>query len=507
MSARVAVAATGAQSLAAGLGVADEGGNAIDAALAAAFVALATEPGLVSFGGGAFINIWPAESEPVVIDGNVEMPGRGLPRDRFGAGVREIWTDYGGGVLMHAGHGTAATPGCVPALARAHADYAKLSWPRLLEPAIFAARDGYPMGAAGARYLNFVADSLFGDDPEAHRLVTRGDGSLIEPGEITANPLLADTLIALANEGPSLFTVGEVARRLAEQMEHESGLITAADLAEYQTVVRRPHVMTAGEWQVAINPPPAIGGPMLAIMLGELQRRGAWDWRDVIEVQQTTLAYRLGVHDFSADLLGDGERLLAAVAEHGLDPLRSSSATVHVSSADSEGNVCAVTMSSGYGAGMCIPGTGILLNNCLGEVELNRRGLHALSPGTRLASNMAPTTARRSDGPTLAIGSPGADRITTALMLVLGHACLEDLPVTEAITLPRLHVRSREGGFRVEHEPDAAIAAAAGELGLPTHEYDGPHMYFGGVGAAGLGHDGQVHAAGDSRREAAVGVA
>ena len=357
------------------------------------------------------------------------------------------------------------------------------------------------------RYLNFVADSLFGDDPEAHRLVTRGDGSLIEPGEITANPLLADTLIALANEGPSLFTVGEVARRLAEQMEHESGLITAADLAEYQTVVRRPHVMTAGEWQVAINPPPAIGGPMLAIMLGELQRRGAWDWRDVIEVQQTTLAYRLGVHDFSADLLGDGERLLAAVAEHGLDPLRSSSATVHVSSADSEGNVCAVTMSSGYGAGMCIPGTGILLNNCLGEVELNRRGLHALSPGTRLASNMAPTTARRSDGPTLAIGSPGADRITTALMLVLGHACLEDLPVTEAITLPRLHVRSREGGFRVEHEPDAAIAAAAGELGLPTHEYDGPHMYFGGVGAAGLGHDGQVHAAGDSRREAAVGVA
>ena len=114
---RVAVAATGEQALAAGLGVADDGGNAVDAAMAAAFVALSTEPGMVSFGGGAFVSVWPVDGDPVVVDGNVEMPGRGAPASAFGAGVREVVTEYGGGVVMHAGAGSVATPGIVPAFA------------------------------------------------------------------------------------------------------------------------------------------------------------------------------------------------------------------------------------------------------------------------------------------------------------------------------------------------------------------------------------------------------
>src|SRR5687767_8506183 len=115
MAHRVAVAATGQQSLRAGLAVVDAGGNAVDAALAAAFVALATEPGMVSFAGGCFVAVWPAGGTPSVIDGNVEMPGRGLPAGRFGTGVRELRTSYGGGVTMHAGHGSVATPGIIPA--------------------------------------------------------------------------------------------------------------------------------------------------------------------------------------------------------------------------------------------------------------------------------------------------------------------------------------------------------------------------------------------------------
>ena len=120
MSRQVAVAATGRQALEAGLGVAAEGGNAVDAALAAAFVAMATEPGMVSFAGGCYVAVWPADGDPVVVDGNVEMPGRGLPDERFGRGVREVVTTYGGGVTMHAGHGSVATPGIVPAFGVAH---------------------------------------------------------------------------------------------------------------------------------------------------------------------------------------------------------------------------------------------------------------------------------------------------------------------------------------------------------------------------------------------------
>lgn len=504
---RVAVAATGQQSLQAGLATAAEGGNAVDAALAAAFVALATEPGMVSFGGGAFVAVWPAAQEPVVVDGNVEMPGRGQDPGRLGAGLREVVTTYGGGVTMYAGHGSVATPGIVPAFAVAHDGYARLPWARLIAPSARVARRGYPMSPAASRYLAFTADSLFGEDPEAHALVTRPDGTVRQGGELTSNPLLADVLDALADRGPSLFSSGEVARAMTRDMERHGGLVTAADLAAYQPMVRPAHVLEVGDWSIATNPPPAVGGPMLAVMLTELARRGDWGWSDAIEIQRAVLAYRTSVHDFSRDLEADGTDLLATVGELGLAGLRGSSSTAHISAVDDLGNACAITMSSGYGAGMTIPGTGILLNNALGEVELNRLGLHAVAPGTRLASNMAPTTGRTHDGRALAIGSPGADRITTALMLVLGQGCLHGADLQHAIANPRLHLRlSAEGHFRVEFERDDAIAAAVAAAGLEGHEYPEPHMYFGGVGAAYRALGGDLQAAGDARREAAVGV-
>jgi gamma-glutamyltranspeptidase/glutathione hydrolase len=249
---------------------------------------------------------------------------------------------------------------------------------------------------------------------------------------------------------------------------------------------------------------------MLAVMLRELARRGDWTWSDVIEIQRAVLSYRTSVHDFSRDLEADGADLLARVGEHGLTALRGSSSTANVSAVDSDGTACTITMSSGYSAGLVIPGTGILLNNSLGEVELNRLGIHALAPGTRLASNMAPTTAHSRAGQVLAIGSPGADRITTALMLVLGQACLHDRDLQSAIESPRIHLRlvgdDKDSRFVVEHEADAGIREAVARAGLASHEYAEPHMYFGGVGAAILAPDGDLQAAGDARREAATGV-
>jgi gamma-glutamyltranspeptidase / glutathione hydrolase len=506
---RIAVAATGQQALEAGLAVAAHGGNAVDAALATAFTALATEPGMVSFGGGAYVAVWPAGEQPVVVDGNVEMPGRGADPARFGRGVREVRTDYGGGVTMMAGHGSVATPGIVPAFAVAADRYAALPWARLVEPAATAAR-AYPMGRAASRYLAFVADTLFAEDPEARALVTGEGGALLSGGEERANVALAETLERLAVEGPALFSTGDVGRALAASMAEHDGLVTADDLAAYEPVVRPAHLIEAGSWTVAVNPPPAVGGPMLAVMLRELARRGDWTWGDVIEIQRAVLSYRTSVHDFSRDLEADGTDLLARVGEHGLTALRGSSSTANVSAVDSEGNACTITMSSGYSAGLVIPGTGILLNNSLGEVELNRLGVHALEPGTRLASNMAPTTARSESGRLLAIGSPGADRITTALMLVLGQGCLHDRDLHSAIAAPRIHLRLVGDGpaarFVVEHEADEGIRAAVARAGLPSHEYAEPHMYFGGVGAAAVSPSGDLQAAGDARREAATGV-
>ena len=156
----------------------------------------------------------------------------------------------------------------------------------------------------------------------------------------------------------------------------------------------------------------------------------------------------LGVHDFSRDLEKDGYDLLALVERHGLVGLPTSGSTAHVSVVDAAGTACAITASAGYGSGATVPGTGLMLNNCLGEPELNRLGPPRPRPGTRLASNMSPTVGRAAGPPSgvgqvLAIGSPGADRITTALMQVLGRFCLEGLDLAEAIDRARIHVTFR----------------------------------------------------------------
>jgi gamma-glutamyltranspeptidase/glutathione hydrolase len=511
MTRSVAVAAPSSVSRDAGLAAVRDGGNAVDAAISAAIVAMSTEPGIVSLMGGAFINIWPPDRPSEVVDGNVEMPGRGLGPGRLGGGVRQVVTSYGGGVTMWAGHGSVANSGAVPALALARERHGDLPWPRLVAPAADACRHGYPVGSAAALYLGHVRDSLFGQDKEAHQLVTGADGHTLRTGELTSNPQLAEVLDLLAAQGPALFVQGEVGRVLVAMMEENGGLITEADVAAYEPVLRDPVLLGLGDWTLALNPPPAVGGPMLAVMLDELGRRPHWGWDDVIEIQRAVLTYRLRVHDRSWDLLADGHRLLEAVERHGLAGLPRSASTAHVSTVDSNGLACAITMSAGYGAGMTIPGTGLLLNNALGEPELNRLGLHAIAPGTRLASNMAPTTARGTENRALAVGSPGADRITTALMPLLARVCLREEGLQRAIDAPRLHVRVHEDddedqGVRVDFEPDPEIAAAVAQGGLPAHAYDGRHMYFGGVGAALRHADGSLEAAGDPRREAAVGT-
>ena len=508
--AEVALAATGRASLDAGREVAEAGGNAVDVAVAAAVTAMATEPGIVSLAGGAFVSVWPADGAPVVLDGNVEMPGRGLPPEAFGRGVREVHTAYGGGVTMFAGHGSVATPGSAQACEEAVARFGSSGgsgWEAVVAPAVTACQEGYPVNGAAARYLGFVAGVLFGQDPEALALVTRADGSAVTAGETMTNGALADVLTMLGREGSSVLTTGEVGRALVADMAEHGGLVTADDLEAYRVRARVPVRRTVGDWDLAVNPPPSVGGPMLAVMLGELAALGRYDWADVLRVQEAVLRYRLEVHDRAVDLDAAGHELLASVDRLGLAGLPTSASTAHISAVDADGLACAVTMSAGYGAGLTVPGTGMLLNNALGEPELNRLGLHRLPPGTRLASNMAPTTGRTADGRVLAVGSPGADRITTALMLVLAQGCLRGADLQEAINAPRTHVRfDADGSPVVEHESDPAVAAAVAASGHAATDHGETSMYFGGVGAAYRREDGVLQAAGDPRREAAVAV-
>ncbi|GAA2166822.1 gamma-glutamyltransferase [Pedococcus bigeumensis] len=506
MDRRVAIAATGPASAEAGLAAAAAGGNAVDVAIAAMVSAMTTEPGIVSAAGGAFVSIWPAGGEPELIDGNVEMPGRGQDPDRFGAGLREVRTSYGGGLTLYAGHGSVATPGAFAALGVAHDRHGSAPWREVLAPSIDAARGGYAIGGAAASYLAITGDSVFGWDEHTRPLVRGADGAIVTAGQEVTNPDLADTLEQIAVEGARSLYTGDLAVRIAADSDARGGLVTADDLAAYRAVVRTPLRLALGEWDLALNPPPSVGGPMLAVMLRELAA-GGWDWSRIIDIQRRVLSFRHQVHDLSTDLEEDGYALLESIDRNGLAGLPTSSSTAHVSAVDSDGTVCAITASSGYGSGATVPGTGLMLNNCLGEPELNRLGLHALAPGTRLASNMAPSVARSSAGSVLAIGSPGADRITTALMQVLGRHCLIGTPVQEAIDAPRVHVRILDDGTpRVDHEDDPEISGAIESLGLQSFSHGATSMFFGGVGAARRLPDGSLDAAGDPRRAAATRV-
>ena len=172
----------------AGLAAVRSGGNAVDAAIAAMVAAMSTEPGIVSALGGAYVTIWPAGGDPEVIDGNVEMPGRGLPPERFGAGLREFDVDYGGGITLYAGHGSVATPGAFAALGTAHERHGAAPWRDVLAPAADAVRAGFHIGAAAASYLAITADSIFGWDENTRPLVARPTAPRCTPATSSARP-------------------------------------------------------------------------------------------------------------------------------------------------------------------------------------------------------------------------------------------------------------------------------------------------------------------------------
>jgi gamma-glutamyltranspeptidase / glutathione hydrolase len=512
MRTRAAIAASNSIAVDAGLHLADLGGNAVDAALAAVLVAMACEPGVASLGGGAFVTLAPADgSPPVTVDGNVEMPGRDADASRFGRGVRDIGTDYGGGTSMGVGHGSVATPGALAAYGLAHERYGRAPWREVVAPVIEAARSGFPLGRISAEYLGYTHESVYGWQPDSYAALHDDEGRLLGAGDIVHIPHLAESLELIATEGPESFYRGAIAERIAADMAEHDGLITAKDLAEY-TAQARPALSTTlhsanGEWQLATNPPPAIGGVVLAAMLQLADKLAPDDIEHLIAVQDAVLRYRIDVLDVAPDRVAAAAALLDLVASGQLTANRmsTSASTVHVSAVDAEGAACSITSSAGYGSGVMTPGTGIWLNNCLGEQELNRRGLHSLPPGERLASNMAPSVGRGPHGEVLAIGSPGADRITTALQQVITAFVDGGMPLDEAIARPRLHVRhpiGRHGAPVVEYERDLQLP----QLPYQSRAHKQHSMYFGGVGAALRTADGNLSAAADPRRSAVIAV-
>ncbi|MGA8986562.1 gamma-glutamyltransferase [Aeromicrobium sp.] len=481
----VALAAPNEAAADAGEQVARSGGNAVDAALAAALVTMVNEVGIVSLSSGGFITVQPADgSPPQTVDGWMDMPGRG--RD-LGGGTWDIETAYGGGVTVTIGPGSVAAHGSLAAFGEAHSRWGSVPWREIVAPAIAVARGGFRLGSASRYYLEYVHDDIFGWDPQSRAAVHDADGEL-ETGLIVL-PDLVGSLELIASDGPRVLHTGDLASLISADVLDRGGILAPDDLAAYRPVVRPALLATVGDWTFGTNPPPSVGGVCIAAMLRLLEGRpnAHWDAEDVahlVRVQRAVLGHRLEVLDHSDDLERDAAAYLRLVDRNHLAVLESGS-TAHISATDSDGGACAVTVSSGYSSGMIAKGTGIWLNNCLGEQELNAGGLHGLQPGARLLSNMAPTVGHHVDGSVLAIGSPGADRITTAIVQALA-GFVGGMGLQQAINHPRVHVH-RAGRIEevVKTETDLT-------------------MYYGGVAATLRRHDGHLVAAADPRRDGAI---
>ena len=500
----VAVASSCGLAAEAGARVADQGGNAVDAALAAALVSTVTEPGVCSLGGSAFLTIWPAGEQPVFIDGHVEMPGRGLPAGRLGGGGIPVLMEYGGGVSTTVGPGSVATPGLPAACELAWKRYGRLPWGEILGPAHEHARDGFPLSQPSFDYLIYSHQLVFGWDPQSYTTLHDADGRLLEIGASVHIEGLADSLQAVAEGGARAFYRGELAQRIVEGLASGGGILTAADLEAYDAATRTPLRSVVDGWEVATAPAPSLGGATVLALLALLEEHptGGWSAAEIArltQVQKAVFRCRQELAAETHDVGAEAERLLGAAGEKLRSALESPS-TVHTSAVDSDGLACAITVSAGYGSGALPGGTGIWMNNCLGEIELNPDGLHTLPPGTRLRSNMAPTIARRDDE-VLVIGWPGASRITSAITLVfLNHVRL-GMPLAEAVDHPRLHVVTRDGEILVEYEEGLAVE----RLGAPLRRFS-RSMHFGGVAAVLRDAAGSFSMAADPRRSGSTAI-
>ena len=401
------------------------GGNAFDAVVAAGFAAAVAEPGLTSLAGGGFLLARTASGEELVFDFFVDTPGRGLAVDRPSPRFEAVDVRFPAAVqTFHCGIGSVAVPGTLTGYLHVHGRLGRLPRRAVIEPAARLAADGVALPPRQAAILG-ILEPILTREPATAAVFAPG-GRLLRPGDLVRNPDLADLLTALAEGTVGDLRSGNLHDRLVAMMGGD-GLVTAEDLAAYRVVEREPLRIDYRGRRILTNPPPSFGGRLIGQAL-ELRRATDERWRTPAWAQALV-----------EDMIEVDRRRAAELA--GTDSAPSTSrGTTHVSVTDADGNIAAMTTSNGECSGDVIPGTGILLNNMLGEDDLHPDGFHAAPPGVRVASMMAPTVVLDADGRAeLVLGSGGSKRIRTAILQVVSAVVDGGRSVEEAVGAPRLH--------------------------------------------------------------------
>ena len=469
-----------------------EGGNAVDAAIAAVLASVVTESPLTGLGAGGFMLVHKPGGDATLLDFFVSAGG--LDGRERGIELEPVVIDFGDTTqVFNIGPASCGVPGVPSGLATAAERFGSMPLADLVVPAVGLARDGFEITAEHA-YLFEILAPILAREP-AGAAVYAPAGRMLGHGERIFFAELAETLERLGDDGPEPFYRGDIAAAIAATVIERGGTVAGADLAGYETIDREPVRARFGGCEILTNPPPSSGGILIAYALELLTRAGgATDPASVVAVMREaqearTREFHEGLHEpgFANRFLGD--RL---------------GSTTHITALDSAGGCASVTCSNGSGSGVFVPGTGIQLNNMLGEQDLNPFGFHAAGAGRRMPSMMAPTVALRDGGLVLGLGSGGSNRIRSAVTQTILRYLGDGLGLTAAVEAPRLHFEA--GTVHAEPGIDPGVLDALEADGYEVVRWRNLSLFFGGVHAVAAGH-GRPEGAGDPRRGGAVAYA
>jgi gamma-glutamyltranspeptidase / glutathione hydrolase len=488
-----------------------EGGNAFDAVVAAQLTACVVEPVLTSLGGGGFLLAKTESGAPVLYDFFVQTPLQ--KRDVSEIQFYPIKADFGTVQQeFHIGAGSIAAPGTVKGLFTIHKDLCSMPFKRLAEPAIDLARQGIAMNSFQSYVLDVVkpiylstaeAIQTFGSKQSGRQLTTEGD--LLE------QPVLADVLDQLVQEGDDIFYRGDIARSISNICSQQGGHLTDDDLKNYRVYKRKPLRIPYRNAVISINPPPSSGGILVGFALKLMESVnpaqmgfGSVDYLDLLaKVQGHTNKARIDAFGKSSTGQPESEILDSQYLEQYknviTDRQLSSRGTTHISIIDNKGNMASLTSSNGEGSGLMIPGTGIMLNNMLGEEDLNPNGFHSWITGQRMTSMMAPGIASLNNKTKdIVFGSGGSNRIRTAILQLLINLIDFDMTLEQAISAPRIHFE--KGLLNVENGFESSELNRLPKL-YPNYKiWNEKSLFFGGTHAVQINQNGFT-GFGDPRRD------
>jgi gamma-glutamyltranspeptidase/glutathione hydrolase len=485
----------------AGADVLRAGGNAVDAAVAAVLMSFVAESPLTGPGAGGFMLVHTAAGEDHLLDFFVAAPGRGLANPEPVA-LEPIPVELAPEAIQvfNIGPSSCGVYGTPRGLAQALDRFGTQTLADVVQAPARVAREGAELTEIQA-YLLRILGPILVSRPEGQAIYAP-EGRMLGPGETVRLPDVADLLERLGAEGPGFLYEGDVAAAISDHVLERGGLVTREDLAGYEVVEREPaHAHYRGV-DVLTNPPPSSGGILISYSLNLLERLGRpSDVRALVEVMDRT--NRTRSEDFARGLHREGylESFLAheEIEKHASDIGSRLGSTTHVAVLDDDGGCASVTCSNGSCSGVIVPGTGMHLNNMLGEEDLNPLGFHRHEPGRRIPSMMAPTVVLRDGEPEVALGSAGSNRIRSAILQTILAVVEGGLGAQDAVEVPRVHF---EGGV-VEAEPgvDPAGLDALEAEGWKVQRWHERNLYFGGVQAVARDpQTGALTGGGDPRR-------